>query len=91
MTTDPIYVYMRYVIRNREQQEWKLEMRRFEERMETMREELRQERDRSQRKTSKDIGEVRTRSVGWKAKHSDCLVNELILDYQFIRTNTSPS
>lgn len=45
--------------RNREQQEWKVEMRRFEERMENLREELRQERDKSQRKTTKDIAEVK--------------------------------
>jgi len=44
--------------RNREQQEAKTEMKKFEERMETLREELRRERDVSHRKTSKDINEV---------------------------------
>ena len=45
-------------IRNKEQQEWKIEIRRFEERMENLREELRKERDKSHKKTTKDLVEV---------------------------------
>ena len=44
--------------RNKEQEEWKIEIRRFEERMENLREELRKERDKSQKKTFKDLVEV---------------------------------
>ena len=44
--------------RNKEQEEWKIEIRRFEERMENLREELRKERDKSQKKTTKDLVEV---------------------------------
>ena len=44
--------------RNREQQEWKIEMKRFEDRMDSVKEELKKEREMSQRKTTRDIGEV---------------------------------
>ena len=44
--------------RNKEQEEWKVEIQRFEERMENLREELRKERDKSQKKTTKDLVEV---------------------------------
>ena len=47
--------------RNKEQEEWKIEIRRFEERMENLREELRKERDKSQKKTTKDLVEVNFR------------------------------
>ena len=40
------------------QQEWKFEMKQFEERMESLREELKKERDKSLKKNSRDISEV---------------------------------
>ena len=40
------------------QQEWKFEMKQFEERMENLREELKKERDKSLKKNSRDISEV---------------------------------
>ncbi|XP_071146826.1 coiled-coil domain-containing protein 150-like isoform X9 [Mytilus edulis] len=41
------------------QQEWKFEMKQFEERMENLRGELKKERDKSLKKNSRDIAEVR--------------------------------
>lgn len=41
------------------QQEWKFEMKQFEERMENLREELKKERDKSLKKNSRDISEIR--------------------------------
>ncbi|KAL4221302.1 hypothetical protein ACF0H5_019565 [Mactra antiquata] len=59
--------------KNKEQQEWKVEMRRFEERMETMREDLRQERDKSQRKTTKDIAEIKKQNDNLSMRNMDLL------------------
>lgn len=59
--------------KNREQQEWKLEMRRFEERMENLREELRQERDKSQRKTTKDIAEIKKQNDNLSTRNMELM------------------
>jgi methylase of polypeptide subunit release factors len=50
---------MLVLYRNKEQEEWKQEMRKFEERMEALRGDLKKERDKSQKKNIKDISEVR--------------------------------
>ncbi|XP_060580198.1 coiled-coil domain-containing protein 150-like isoform X3 [Ruditapes philippinarum] len=59
--------------KNREQQEWKVEMRRFEERMENLREELRQERDKSQRKTTKDIAEIKKQNDSLSTRNMELM------------------
>ncbi|XP_053379016.1 coiled-coil domain-containing protein 150-like isoform X2 [Mercenaria mercenaria] len=59
--------------KNREQQEWKVEMRRFEERMENLREELRQERDKSQRKTTKDIAEIKKQNDNLSTRNMELM------------------
>lgn len=59
--------------KNREQQEWKVEIRRFEERMESLREELRQERDKSQKKTTKDIAEIKKQNDNLSTRNMELM------------------
>ncbi|XP_052226165.1 coiled-coil domain-containing protein 150-like isoform X2 [Dreissena polymorpha] len=59
--------------KNREQQEWKVEMRKFEERMDSLREELRRERDVSNKKNSKDIGEIKKQNDSLSARNMELM------------------
>lgn len=77
-----MYLFISYLFslsqccRNKEQEEWKREMRKFEERMEALRGDLKKERDKSQRKNLKDIGEVNIHNsdkILYTVKFSKCI------------------
>nr|XP_034335861.1 coiled-coil domain-containing protein 150 isoform X3 [Crassostrea gigas] len=56
---------------NKEQEEWKREMRKFEERMEALRGDLKKERDKSQRKNLKDIGEIKKQNDNLQTRNME--------------------
>ncbi|XP_065935537.1 coiled-coil domain-containing protein 150 isoform X7 [Magallana gigas] len=57
--------------KNKEQEEWKREMRKFEERMEALRGDLKKERDKSQRKNLKDIGEIKKQNDNLQTRNME--------------------
>lgn len=57
--------------KNKEQDEWKREMRKFEERMEALRGDLKKERDKSQRKNLKDIGEIKKQNDNLQTRNME--------------------
>ncbi|XP_033763087.1 coiled-coil domain-containing protein 150-like isoform X2 [Pecten maximus] len=63
--------------KNKKEEDWKMELRLFEERMENLREELRKEREKSYKKTSRDIAEIK--------KQNDNLQNR---NMELVKTNT---
>ncbi|XP_021369483.1 coiled-coil domain-containing protein 150-like isoform X3 [Mizuhopecten yessoensis] len=63
--------------KNKKEEDWKMELRLFEERMENLREELRKEREKSHKKTSRDIAEIK--------KQNDNLQNR---NMELVKTNT---
>ncbi|XP_060075980.1 coiled-coil domain-containing protein 150-like [Ylistrum balloti] len=65
------------ISKNKKEEDWKMELRLFEERMENLREELRKEREKSYKKTSRDIAEIK--------KQNDNLQNR---NMELVKTNT---
>ncbi|XP_062594271.1 coiled-coil domain-containing protein 150-like isoform X2 [Saccostrea cucullata] len=74
--------------KNKEQEEWKQEMRKFEDRMEALRGDLKKEKDKSQKKNLRDIAEIKKQNDNLQTRNMELVKANTELRHKHSETET---